>query len=92
MTSILSCADSRVGPELVFDQGQGDLFVARVAGNVLTPTVLESLEYGTRRFYPATFRRSPRGYGPRWRSLKRRLRVRCWRMPVRRMCGSRWPC
>ena len=47
ITSVLSCADSRVAPELVFDQGQGDLFVARVAGNVLTPTVLASLEYGT---------------------------------------------
>ena len=47
IASILSCADSRVAPELVFDQGQGDLFVARVAGNVLTPTVLASLEYGT---------------------------------------------
>ena len=46
ITSVLSCADSRVAPELVFDQGQGDLFVARVAGNVLTPTVLASLEYG----------------------------------------------
>ena len=48
IASILSCADSRVAPELTFDQGQGDLFVARVAGNVLTPTVLASLEYGTR--------------------------------------------
>jgi carbonic anhydrase len=47
IVSVLSCADSRVAPELVFDQGQGDLFVARVAGNVLTPTVLASLEYGT---------------------------------------------
>jgi carbonic anhydrase len=47
IASILSCADSRVAPELTFDQGQGDLFVARVAGNVLTPTVLASLEYGT---------------------------------------------
>ncbi len=47
IASILSCADSRVAPELAFDQGQGDLFVARVAGNVLTPTVLASLEYAT---------------------------------------------
>lgn len=46
IASILSCADSRVAPELTFDQGQGDLFVARVAGNVMTPTVLASLEYG----------------------------------------------
>jgi carbonic anhydrase len=48
IASILSCADSRVAPELTFDQGQGDLFVARVAGNVMTPTVLASLEYGAK--------------------------------------------
>ena len=43
---ILSCADSRVPPELVFDQGLGDLFVVRVAGNVATDTEIGSLEYG----------------------------------------------
>jgi carbonic anhydrase len=42
---ILTCSDSRVPPELVFDQGLGDLFVARVAGNVVDPTVLGSVEY-----------------------------------------------
>jgi carbonic anhydrase len=42
---ILACADSRVAPELVFDQGLGDLFVARVAGNVIDDAVLASLEY-----------------------------------------------
>ena len=42
---ILGCSDSRVGPELVFDQGLGDLFVARVAGNVVDPIVLGSIEY-----------------------------------------------
>jgi carbonic anhydrase len=42
---ILSCADSRVPPELVFDQGLGDLFVIRVAGNVVDDAVLGSIEY-----------------------------------------------
>ena len=45
--AIISCSDSRVPPELVFDQGIGDLFVARVAGNVATGTLTESLYYGT---------------------------------------------
>jgi carbonic anhydrase len=43
--TILACADSRVGPELVFDQGLGDLFVIRVAGNVVDDVVLGSIEY-----------------------------------------------
>ncbi|NEO32968.1 MAG: carbonic anhydrase [Symploca sp. SIO3C6] len=45
--SILSCADSRVPPEIVFDQGLGDLFVVRDAGNVATPEEIGSLEFGT---------------------------------------------
>jgi len=43
---ILSCSDSRVPPEVIFDQGLGDLFVVRVAGNVVSDTELGSLEYG----------------------------------------------
>jgi carbonic anhydrase len=43
--TILACADSRVAPELVFDQGLGDLFVVRVAGNVVDDVVLGSIEY-----------------------------------------------
>jgi len=43
---ILSCSDSRVPPEIVFDQGLGDLFIIRVAGNVATDTEIGSLEYG----------------------------------------------
>ena len=44
--SILSCADSRVSPELCFDEGRGDLFVNRLAGNYVTPDILASIEYG----------------------------------------------
>jgi carbonic anhydrase len=43
---VLSCADSRVPVELVFDQTIGQLFVARVAGNFTTPEIIGSLEYG----------------------------------------------
>src|SRR6266516_1493456 len=43
---ILSCSDSRVPPEIVFDQGLGDLFIVRVAGNVLNDEGLGSIEYG----------------------------------------------
>jgi carbonic anhydrase len=45
--TILSCADSRVPPELVFDAGLGDLFTHRVAGNVLNDELLGSIEYGS---------------------------------------------
>ncbi len=43
---ILSCADSRVPPELIFDESIGRLFVVRVAGNVTSPEALGSIEYG----------------------------------------------
>lgn len=42
---VLTCADSRVSPELLFDQGIGDVFVARVAGNVASSEVIGSLQY-----------------------------------------------
>jgi carbonic anhydrase len=42
---VVGCADSRVAPEIVFDQGLGDLFVVRVAGNVLSDPDLGSIEY-----------------------------------------------
>jgi carbonic anhydrase len=43
--TILSCADSRVAAELIFDQGLGDLFDVRVAGNIVLPGTLGSIEY-----------------------------------------------
>ncbi len=43
--AVVSCSDSRVPPEIVFDQGLGDLFVVRVAGNVINDEGLGSLEY-----------------------------------------------
>ncbi|MDN3507999.1 MAG: carbonic anhydrase [Simkaniaceae bacterium] len=45
---IVACADSRVAPEIVFDQGIGDLFVVRVAGNVIGPLEMESIEYAVK--------------------------------------------
>lgn len=47
---ILSCADSRVPAELVFGQGLGDLFVIRVAGNVVAPSQVGSVEFAAARF------------------------------------------
>ena len=44
-TVIVGCSDSRVPPEIVFDQGLGDLFIVRVAGNVVGPVELDSIEY-----------------------------------------------
>ena len=44
--TILGCSDSRVPPELVFDAGFGELFIVRVAGNVVSPEVLGTLQYG----------------------------------------------
>jgi carbonic anhydrase len=44
--AVLACADSRVPVELIFDQTIGHIFVTRVAGNVVTPEIIASLEYG----------------------------------------------
>jgi len=44
--AVLSCADSRVPVELIFDQTIGHIFVTRVAGNLVTPEIIGSLEYG----------------------------------------------
>ena len=47
---ILGCSDSRVPAELVFDQGFGDLFVIRVAGNIVAPSQIGSVEFAASRF------------------------------------------
>ncbi len=47
---ILGCSDSRVPAEIVFDQGLGDLFVIRVAGNIVAPSQIGSVEFGAARF------------------------------------------
>src|SRR4030095_14828980 len=43
--TILGCSDSRVPPELLFDAGFGELFIIRVAGNVVSPEVMGSIQY-----------------------------------------------
>lgn len=45
---VISCSDSRVPPEIIFDQNLGDLFVVRVAGNVASDAVIGSIEYAVR--------------------------------------------
>jgi carbonic anhydrase len=47
---VLACSDSRVPVEMVFDQGFGDLFVIRVAGNIVTPSQLGSIEFAATQF------------------------------------------
>src|SRR5579859_583707 len=47
---ILGCSDSRVPAEIVFDQGLGDLFVIRVAGNIVAPSQVGSVEFAAARF------------------------------------------
>src|SRR5208337_114109 len=47
---ILSCSDSRVPPEIIFDKGLGEIFVVRVAGNVPDPVILGSIEYAAEHF------------------------------------------
>jgi carbonic anhydrase len=47
---ILGCSDSRVPAEMVFDQGLGDLFVVRVAGNIVAPSQIGSVEFAAERF------------------------------------------
>ncbi|MFB2878524.1 carbonic anhydrase [Floridanema aerugineum] len=48
---VLGCADSRVPPEIIFDQGLGDLFVIRVAGNIVDNAVAGSIEYAAKKLH-----------------------------------------
>ena len=48
--AILGCSDSRVPVEIVFDQGLGDLFVIRVAGNIVAPSQIGSVEFAAEQF------------------------------------------
>ncbi len=47
---ILGCSDSRVPAEIIFDQGLGDLFVIRIAGNIVAPSIIGSVEFAADRF------------------------------------------
>ncbi len=53
--TVLSCSDSRVPPELIFDAGLGDLFVIRVAGNVISPEISATLQYAGRHLHTPLF-------------------------------------
>jgi len=53
--TILSCSDSRVPPELIFDSGLGELFIIRIAGNVLSPEIGGSLQYAWRHLHTPLF-------------------------------------
>jgi carbonic anhydrase len=53
--TILSCSDSRVPPELIFDAGFGELFIIRVAGNLLSPEIAGSLQYAGRHLHTPLF-------------------------------------
>src|SRR4051812_37698549 len=47
---VLGCSDARIPVEMVFDQGFGDLFVVRVAGNIVAPSIVGSIEFAASQF------------------------------------------
>src|SRR5262245_66675783 len=53
--TIIGCSDSRVPPELVFDAGFGELFIVRIAGNVISPEVMGTLQYAAVHLHPPLF-------------------------------------
>jgi carbonic anhydrase len=75
---ILGCSDSRVPPEIVLDQGLGDLFVLRVAGNVIDDMIVGTIERETS--WQAICLTSPAFSSRRW-TPPGRWKGTCWRMP-----------
>jgi carbonic anhydrase len=82
--AVLSCADSRVPVELIFDQSIGHVFVTRVGGNMITPEIIGTLEYGTAVLgtkatpvmdHAGCGRGIPCGHGPE--DASRLFRLRC---------------
>jgi carbonic anhydrase len=82
---ILGCSDARVPAELIFDQGLGDLFVIRVAGNIVAPSQVGSVEFAAERFHTRLVvvlghsqcgRRSRGCCAPIWRAIQRRSRAK----------------
>ena len=53
--TIIGCSDSRVPPELVFDAGFGELFIVRIAGNVISPEVMGTLQYAAVHLHTSLF-------------------------------------
>lgn len=56
--TIIGCSDSRVPPELLFDAGFGELFIVRVAGNVISPEVMGTLQYAAVHLHTSALRRA----------------------------------
>lgn len=92
--TILGCSDSRVPPEWIFDAGLGELFVVRVAGNVLSPEVAGSLQYAGAHLHTSLFVvLGHEGCGAVQAALKRSFKVfvsargsSCWWTPSCRRC------
>jgi len=82
---ILGCSDSRVPAELVFDQGFGDLFVIRVAGNVVAPSQVGSVEFAASRYGTRLVVVMGRSAAP---SSRRSKNCRAWRRRTRRTCAT----
>ena len=82
---VLGCSDSRAPAEIVFDQGLGDLFVIRVAGNIVAPSQIGSVEFAAERFGT----RARRGHGPHQLRRHRRRASSRRRHAARRVAQPR---